>query len=354
MKKIFLIFILMLIIPLKIEAYNLGESAILMEEDTKRILVSKNANKKMLIASTTKIMTAVIAIESGKMNKVVTVTDKVLEAYGSAIYLSIGEKMKLEDMVYGLLMQSGNDAALMIAEYLGGEEKFVNKMNEKAKKIGMENTVFSNPHGLDEKNENYSTAYDMALLMRYANSLSVFKKISGCKKHTVKTGEKTYVWSNKNKLLYTYEYTTAGKTGYTEKANRTLVTSATKDKMNLIVVTLNDGNDFSNHKDLYEYGFNNYEMVKVFDKDKMNLPNKNIYALDDYFYPVTKDEEDLINIDYEIKEKDDYKNNEEVGKAIIKLGNKTIHEEKLFISIKEDNGNFKEKNWFSKLLEKIF
>lgn len=342
----------MLIIPLKIEAYNLGEAAILMEEDTKRVLVSKNMNKKKLIASTTKIMTAVIAIESGKTDKTVKVTDKVLEAYGSSIYLSVGEKMKLEDMLYGLMMQSGNDAALMIADYLGGEEKFVKKMNDKAKEIGMKNTSFKNPHGLDEKTQNYSTAYDMALLMRYANSFPLFKKITGCKKHTVKTDEKTYQWTNKNKLLYTYKYTTGGKTGYTDKAHRTLVTSASKDGLNLIVVTLNDGNDFENHKELYEYGFNNYEMVKVFDKDNMNLPNKKIYALDDYFYPLTSQEKKLITIDYKIKEKDNYKNEEEVGSAIVKLSGKTIHEEKLYISVKENST--KKNSWFSKLIDKLF
>lgn len=331
LKRYFIILLLIVLIPIKVGAYSLGESAILMEEDTKRVLVSKNINKKKLIASTTKIMTATLAIESGKLNKTVTVNDKVLEAYGSSIYLSIGEKMKLKDMVYGLMMQSGNDAALMIADFLGGEEKFAKSMNDKAKQIGMKNTTFSNPHGLDEKTKNYSTAYDMALLMRYANSYSTFRKITGCKKHTVKTDEKTYVWTNKNKLLYTYKYTTGGKTGYTEKAHRTLVTSASKDNMNLIVVTLNDGNDFKNHKELYEYGFNNYSMVKVFDKDKMNLPNKKIYARDDYFYPITKDEKDLIIIDYKIKDKKKYKKGENVGLAIIKLGNKVIHKEKLYI-----------------------
>lgn len=334
MKKVLVLIILVLIIPIKICAYNLGESAILMEEDTKRVLVSKNMNRKKLIASTTKIMTAVVAIESNKLNKTVKVTDKVLESYGSSIYLSIGEKMKLEDMVYGLMMQSGNDAALMIADFLGGEEKFVKKMNNKAKQIGMKNTIFKNPHGLDEKTKNYSTAYDMALLMRYANSYKEFRKITGCKKHTVKTDEKTYVWTNKNKLLYTYEYTTGGKTGYTEKAYRTLVTSASKDNMNLIVVTLNDGNDFKNHKELYEYGFNNYKMVKVFDKDKMNLSNKKIYALDDYYYPITESERELITISYQLKDKKKYKNGEKVGKAIIKLGSKTIHKEKLYIKVK--------------------
>ena len=251
-----------------------------MEQDTKRVLVSKNMNKKKLIASTTKIMTGIIAVESGKLNKTVTVTDKVLESYGSNIYLSIGEKMKLKDMVYGLMMQSGNDAALMIADYLGGEEKFVKMMNKKAKQIGMKNTTFSNPHGLDEKTKNYSTAYDMALLMRYANADPTFRKITGCKKHTVKTDEKTYVWTNKNKLLYTYKYTTGGKTGYTDKARRTLVTSASNGNLDLIVVTLNDPNDFKNHKELYEYAFKNYSMEKIFNRNKINLPNKKIYAKD--------------------------------------------------------------------------
>lgn len=306
-----------------------------MEQDTKRVLVSKNMNKKKLIASTTKIMTGIIAVESGKLNKTVTVTDKVLESYGSNIYLSIGEKMKLKDMVYGLMMQSGNDAALMIADYLGGEEKFVKMMNKKAKQIGMKNTTFSNPHGLDEKTKNYSTAYDMALLMRYANSDPTFRKITGCKKHTVKTDEKTYVWTNKNKLLYTYKYTTGGKTGYTDKARRTLVTSASNGNLDLIVVTLNDPNDFKNHKELYEYAFKNYSIGKIFDRNKINLPNKKIYAKDDYYYPITKKEKDLININYKIKDKKKYKDGEMVGYAIINLGTKTVHKEKLYIKVKK-------------------
>ena len=335
LKKILLLITVLLLLPVKINAYSLGESAVLMEQDTKRVLVSKNMNKKKLIASTTKIMTGIIAVESGKFNKTVTVTDKVLESYGSNIYLSIGEKMKLKDMVYGLMMQSGNDAALMIADYLGGEEKFVKMMNKKAKQIGMKNTTFSNPHGLDEKTKNYSTAYDMALLMRYANSDPTFRKITGCKKHTVKTDEKTYVWTNKNKLLYTYKYTTGGKTGYTDRARRTLVTSASNGNLDLIVVTLNDPNDFKNHKELYEYAFKSYSMEKIFDRNKINLPNKKIYAKDDYYYPITKEEKDLININYKIKDKKKYKDGEMVGYAIINLGTKTVHKEKLYIKVKK-------------------
>ena len=335
MKKILLLITVLLLLPVKINAYSLGESAVLMEQDTKRVLVSKNMNKKKLIASTTKIMTGIIAVESGKLNKTVTVTDKVLESYGSNIYLSIGEKMKLKDMVYGLMMQSGNDAALMIADYLGGEEKFVKMMNKKAKQIGMKNTTFSNPHGLDEKTKNYSTAYDMALLMRYANSDPTFRKITGCKKHTVKTDEKTYVWTNKNKLLYTYKYTTGGKTGYTDRARRTLVTSASNGNLDLIAVTLNDPNDFKNHKELYEYAFKSYSMEKIFNRNKINLPNKKIYAKDDYYYPITKEEKDLININYKIKDKKKYKDGEMVGYAIINLGGKTVHKEKLYIKVKK-------------------
>lgn len=313
MKKLFFLILLLLFFPISVLAKT---SYVLMEEDTKRVLASSNMHQKKLIASTTKIMTAILAIESGKLNKMVTVTDKVLESYGSNIYLKPGEKMKLEDMVYGLMMQSGNDAALMISDYLGGEDNFVSLMNKKAKQIGMKNTLFNNPHGLDEKTENYSTAYDMALLMRYANSFPVFKRITSCKKHTVTTNDKTYSWRNKNKLLYTYKYTTGGKTGFTKKARRTLVTSASKDNLNLIVVTLNDPNDFNHHKKLYEYGFNNYSMEKVFDRKNFNKKKK--YVKDDFYYPVTQKEKNLINVEYD------------KNMVIIKLGNKVIHKEKVY------------------------
>lgn len=324
MKKI-LILVLILLIPIKVCAFNLGDAAILMEEDTKRVLVSKNIHKKKLIASTTKIMTAVLAIESGKLNDMVTANEKILESYGSNIYLKIGEEMRLEDMVYGLMMQSGNDAALMIADYLGGYDNFVDKMNDKARKIGMNDTVFTNPHGLDEKTKNYSTAYDMALLMRYANSIDKFKTITSCKKHKVTTNDKTYVWKNKNKLLYTYKYTTGGKTGFTKKARRTLVTSAGKSDLHLIVVTLNNPNDFKTHKDLYEYGFNNYKMVKVLDRKKISLPSKNMYIQDDYYYPITKREKSLIMVDYKPG-----KNKKKAGYVEVILSGKVIHKEPVY------------------------
>lgn len=326
MKKIFLLLVF-IILPFKVSAIS-ARSYVLMEEDTKRVLASKNMNEKMLIASTTKIMTAIIALESNKINNYVIVNDNVLKAYGSCIYISIGEKILLKDLIYGLLLRSGNDAAIAIADYLGGYENFVNKMNKKAKEIGMKNTIFNNPSGLDEETKNYSTSYDMALLMRYANSISLFKKISSTKKYKLKTNKNTYIWKNKNKLLFSYKYTTGGKTGYTDKAKRTLVTSASKNNLNLIVVTLNAPDDFKDHMNLYEYGFNNYTMKKVFDKKLFNL--KKSYVLDDYYYPLTKNENELISFDYEIKNKDTFKKNEFKGNVLVKFNGKIIHKEKIY------------------------
>ena len=149
-----------------------------MDLDSGRILYENNPNRKMLIASITKIMTAIVAIENGDLTKEITVGDEVLSMYGTNIYVEVGEKMKLRDLLYGLLLRSGNDASVVIAKAVGGsEEKFVELMNKKAKEIGMKNTIFRNPHGLDEETENYSTAYDMALLSRYAYKNKTYRNI---------------------------------------------------------------------------------------------------------------------------------------------------------------------------------
>lgn len=351
MKK-FVTFILLLLISTSSVHALSSETAIVMEASTNRVLFEKEINKEKLIASTTKIMTAILALESGKMDEVVKIDDTVLKSYGSGIYISVGEEMTLRDLVYGLMLRSGNDAAIMISTYLAGsEEEFAKLMNEKASRIGMTNTVFNNSSGLDESTENISTAYDMALLMSYATKNSEFMEISGCEKHIVKTNMKTYVWHNKNKLLYNYEYATGGKTGYTEKALRTLVTSAKKDDMDLVIVTLNDPNDFSNHENLYEEMFNKYSMYEILNKDKFEVENNDyyrdrLYIENNFSYPATEAESALFIIDIKLEKIKNYKDNDKVGELVIKLDKTIIHTEDIYID-KEDV--VKKKSFFEKL-----
>ncbi|HLR15048.1 MAG TPA: D-alanyl-D-alanine carboxypeptidase family protein [Bacillota bacterium] len=231
-----------------------AENAILMDQNTGEILFEKNIHEKQSIASITKIMTAIIAIESFQMDEMVTSSRHAIHTEGSSIYLEEGERMLMEDLVYGLMLRSGNDAAIAIAEHIGGsEEGFTYLMNEKASWLGMTNTNFTNPHGL-ENDDHYSTAYDMAILMQYAMNDPLFRKISGTTMHTAKT--RTYGWKNKNKLLtHLYKPSTGGKTGFTKKAGRTLLSTATHGGDELIVVTLNAPDDWNDHISLYTKGF---------------------------------------------------------------------------------------------------
>lgn len=339
MKKIFIL--LLLLIPFKVFGIEVTASrAILMDEDTGRILYAKNIDDKSLIASTTKIMTAIIAIESGKLDEKVIVGDEILQAYGSNIYLSLNEEISLRDLIYGLMLRSGNDASYSIAKFVGKDiDSFVELMNKKTIEIGMTNTSFCNPNGLDEKCENISTARDMALLAKYANNNKIYKEIVGTKRYTTKSNLKTYDWYNKNKLLSTYKYTTGGKTGFTEKAKRTLVTTATKDNMNLIVVTLNDPNDFTTHKQLYEYGFNNYKKYLIVSKKEFNLKNdyyENLYVDNDIYYLLQESETNSISVKYVLNKIDNPANNSVVGKTIVYLNNKEILSEDIKIRTKKE------------------
>ena len=282
MKKILLVMLIVLW-PFSVKAIG-ASSYIVMDQDSKRVLEGSNINKESLIASISKIMTCLVALENGNIEKVVKIDDSILKAYGSGIYVEIGEELTLDDLLYGLMLRSGNDAALAIAKAVAGDVKsFVFLMNEEAQKLGMKNTTFVNPSGLEENDgtANKSTTYDMALLMRYAMQNTYFRKIVATKDIIVKSSYKTYTWHNKNKLLSMYEYCTGGKTGFTKKAHRTLVTTASKDSKNLIVVTFNDGNDFVDHKNLYEKNFNLYQRKKILDKNKKY--NKNYYVKDDYY-----------------------------------------------------------------------
>lgn len=362
MKKVVIAILVTLLLPMEVFAINdSARSSILVDTDSNRVLYSKNSNEVRSIASISKIMTAIVAIESGKLKKTVTINDCVLRAYGSGIYIKVGEKLTLEDLLYGLMLRSGNDAALAIADYVGGSvSKFVTMMNDKAQKLGMRHTTFNNPSGLDEEEEkgNFSTAYDMALLTSYAMQNETFKKITGTKKYVLKTNKNNYIWYNKNKLLTTYEYTTGGKTGFTKKARRTLVSTASKNNLNLAVVTLDDGNDFQDHKNLHEYGFQNYKKYIFLKKGKITIEDDNYYKHDtlvikkDLSIALMEDEKDNVVLHYKLKKNRKVSNGDVVGVVAAKIDDTVLAQQTIYFEEKKENKSVKKNkfiDWFCHL-----
>ena len=341
MKKFFLVFLCL--IPIKVYGIS-ASSYIVMDQNTHQVLAGSNINEQRLIASTTKIMTCLIAIKYGDLDKIVKVDESVLKAYGSAIYIEVGEEIKLKDLLYGLMLRSGNDAAIMIAKAVTGSmDSFVYLMNETASFIGMKNTIFYNNHGLEENDGkgNLSTAYDMALLMSYAMKNETFRNIVSTKKYSVKTNYKTYSWTNKNKLLHSYDFITGGKTGYTDKARRTLVTSASKNNMDLVVVTLNDGNDFNDHLNLYNEIFNNYYSLLVLDKNNFDIKqnyyqNAKFKTRNNVRVTLKKNNKDRVKTNYNLIKDSNITNNSYVGTADIYINDKLIHKENVFISYNKE------------------
>lgn len=348
-KKIAVFLLLILLIPNNIYALSLScRSCVLMDMDSGRVLYEKDKDNPRLIASITKIMTAILAIENGKLDEVIEVGEEVLKMYGSNIYIELGEHITLLDLLYGLMLRSGNDAAVVIAKSIGGnEEKFVEMMNKKASEIGMKNTVYNNCHGLDEETENKSTAYDMALLSSYAYKNPIYREIVGTKKYILKTDKKTYEWTNRNKLLFRYNKTTGGKTGYTPSAGRTLVTNASNNNLNLTAVTLNDGNEYISHETMYEYGFQNYKRYLIIDKKRFKIDNAyfkdKIYIKKNFSYPLSEDEKDKILVVVEIEKTSNYKNKDRIGKIIVKLSNKKIFSENVYVKVEKNNSNLLDK-----------
>lgn len=346
MKKILLIIISFFILIPNINAStNTAHSYTLMDMNTNRVLSSKNKDTPMLIASITKIMTSIIVIENTDISNIIKVDESILSAYGSGIYIQVGEEMSVKDMLYGLMMRSGNDAAVMLATYISNsEEEFVKLMNKKAKEIGMNNTIFNNASGLDEKKGNYSTSYDMALLTSYANKNEIYREIVKTKNYIAKTNYKTYSWTNKNKLL-NYDFITGGKTGYTEKAKRTLVSTAEINNMSLAVVTLNDSDDWQTHLSLYDYAKENYISYKVLNKSKFNIKGDNIFdgkliIKEDVYIPLKKEEKDALISHIKLYKLDKYYDNQIVGVNEIIYKNNIIYSSPIYID--KNNSNKKE------------
>ena len=349
-KLFYLLFLMIFIFPISVVADS-SKSSVVMDLDSGRVLYENHVNDKRLIASTTKIMTAILAIEQGDLNRKITVGEEVLSMYGTNIYIEVGEKISMKDLLYGLLLRSANDASVVIAKEVGGsEEKFVEMMNEKAKDIGMKNTIFKNPHGLDEETKNFSTAYDMALLSKYAFSNKLYRKIVKTQKYEVSTVKKTYLWYNRNQLLTDYKYCTGGKNGYTPSAGKTLVSTASKDDLNLTIVSLNDGDIYNNHENLYENIFSEYHRYEIIDKNDFHISaetsDKNFYLKESFYYPLTEQEvEKIRTVVHFFKQP----SSDKTGVINIYLDNEKIG--KLFIYTKEKK---KEDFSFLRWLKELF
>lgn len=234
-----------------------AECAVVVNVQTGEILYSKNAEKRRSMASTTKIMTALLAIESGKLQSEIVVSEDMVNVEGTSMGLVAGDSVSLDELVYGMLLSSGNDAANTVAYFLGGGiEGFAVMMNERAAEIGMKNTNFVTPSGLDS-DEHYSTAYDMALLGIEAVKNPKFVSVCSSESAALTYGNPPYrrTVTNHNKLLKSYDYALGIKTGFTKKSGRCLVSYAMNEGSELVAVTLNAPDDWNDHRKLLDYGF---------------------------------------------------------------------------------------------------
>ncbi len=322
-----------------------SKSAILMDKESGRVLWGKNHTEKLPMASTTKIMTLLVALEKGDFSKDVVITSRASKAPDVQLNIKEGEVFKLGDLIYPLMLESSNDVAIAIAEHVGGDvETFCNMMTEKAKEIGAENTSFKTPNGLDAEGH-YSTAYDLALITRYALENEKFVKVINTSTYTFKSDLRSYSVNNKNRLLTSYKGGNGVKTGFTNKAGNCFVGSASKNGLNLITVVLQAGwgslGKEAKWTDTYKilnYGFDNYNKQIILEKreykiDYIDITNSKVKSLPAY-YIVSENLELLLN--HEEKEyleiREEYikkldapvENNQKIGEARVYLKDELI------------------------------
>jgi len=308
-------------------------SAILMEQNTRKPLCFKNQYQQMKPASTTKILTAITALENSSPDEIVTVSQNAANAEGSSMYIEADEKLKMRDLLFGLMMNSGNDAAVAIAEHISGsEEEFAKLMNKTAKKCGAKHSNFVNANGLDD-DKHYTTAYDLALIAAYAMENPQFRELVKTKTKVVETteGTKKYL-KNHNRLLSEYEGCDGVKTGFTKASGRTLVSSASKDGMRLIGVTLNAPNDWNDHKNMFNYGFSTFDLITLLNKDNdccTTYVSNGVKSYVSLFpertvtYAVKKEEADLYTVEFELnKINAPVSQGDILGNAVIKYNGK--------------------------------
>lgn len=276
---------------------NAKTGNVVIEATTGRIMSGSNYDVKLPMASTTKVITAAIAVNSGKLDDIVTIPKEACGIEGSSIYLREGEKLTLRDLVYGLMLRSGNDAAEAIALYLGGSiESFATMMNEYARSVGANSTNFVNPHGLHDDNH-YTTAYDLAIMTAKALENDEYRKIVSSKNYKIESdGHETRYIANKNKMLNMYDGAIGVKTGYTKVAGRCLVSAAERDGVRAISVVLNEPNMWEKSIDNLDFAFNNCRRIRLAEADKI-VGNYHIAKQNKTIFYGLKENADYIDFD---------------------------------------------------------
>lgn len=239
--------------------------SVLIEAGSGSILHGKKAHERAGMASTTKIMTALVVLNNIPVDNVFTIPKAAVGIEGSSVYLIEGEKLTVEELLYGLLLASGNDCAVALALACSGSlERFVEEMNRTAADMGLDDTHFTNPHGLSDDNH-YTSAYSLALITAEALRNETFKKIVSTKRAYISynNAPKQRCLTNHNRLLGSYNGAIGVKTGFTKATGRCLVSAAERDGIMLVAVTLNDGNDWASHRNMLDYGFSEYESVSL-------------------------------------------------------------------------------------------
>lgn len=341
-----------------------AKSGILMCADSGSVVWSKNEHECLPMASTTKIMTAILALEhmSAYGNKEIEITPEMVLVEGTSMGLMPGDILNLNDLAKGMMLCSGNDAANAIAVAISGDsEKFVNLMNEKAKLLNLNNTKFCTPSGLD-KNDHHSTAYDMAVLGEYAMENEEFSKIVCQKSSQIKfiNPAKKVTYTNHNKLLRLYENCTGIKTGFTKLAGRCLVSSAQKDGKKLVCVTLNAPNDWDDHMNLYKYGFENTVLKNYTDTNynnhikilNSNLDKISVGSIGDFTVSLKTNEENSVIREINLPEtyNSPVEKGQILGNITYYLNNKIIGENKIIALEQADKLPDKKNSFFENII----
>ena len=323
-----------------VRATTISQAEFVYELNSGRVITSHNENKKLPMASTTKILTCITAIENFDLNTLVEVKDNCVGIEGSSIYLKKGEHLTIKELLYGLMLRSGNDCAECIASSIISRKEFISLMNETARKIGATNSNFTNPHGLHDENH-YTTAKDLAIISGYAMKNQTFKDIVSTK--SIEISNEFYDYKrhlvNKNKMLNNFDGANGIKTGYTKKAGRCLVSSASKNGMEVISVVLNSPNMWERSEELLNLSFNNYKMTEIVNVNNFNGEifmdkNGNKFTMEvqkNFVYPLTSEEINSLKLTINEKNVEEFiKNPQKSGIFEVFISNKLIFSQNIF------------------------